>query len=249
MLIDLKGKTAIITGSGRGIGRAIALKLAESGANIVINDIVGSQDAENTKKEVEALGVQALCVLGDVRSEEDVQNLVKQTLDTFGRVDILVNNAGITRDGLLIRMKEEDWDNVLDINLKGAFHCTKAVIKPMMKQKYGTIVNMASIVGVMGNASQVNYAASKAGLIGLTKSVAKEYAKKNIRANAVAPGFIRSKMTDVLAEDVKKEYLNAIPLGRFGEVDDIANTVLYLVSDLSSYVTGQTIHIDGGLVM
>lgn len=249
MLLDLTGKTAIITGAGRGIGRAIALKLAEQGANIVINDIKGSTDAENTKKEIEALGVKAICILGDVRNFDEVEDMVKQTVDEFGRVDILVNNAGITRDGLLLRMKEEDWDDVLDINLKGAFHCTKAVIKPMSKKRSGVIVNMASIVGVMGNAGQINYASSKAGLIGLTKSVAKEYAARNIRANAVAPGFIRSKMTDVLTEDVKKEYLKAIPLNRFGEVDDIANTVLYLVSDLSSYVTGQTIHIDGGLVM
>lgn len=249
MLLDLTGKTAIITGAGRGIGKAIALKLAGQGANIVVNDIKGSADAENTKKEIEALGVKAMCVLGDVRNFEEVKDMVKQTVSEFGRVDILINNAGITRDGLMVVMKEKDWDDVLDINLKGAFQCTKAVIKPMIKQNYGVIVNMASVVGVMGNASQVNYASSKAGLIGLTKSVAKEYAAKNIRANAVAPGFIRSKMTDVLTEEVKAKYLDAIPLGRFGEVDDIANTVLYLVSDLSSYVTGQTIHIDGGLVM
>jgi len=249
MTLDLQGKIAIVTGAGRGIGKAIAMKLASCGANIVINDIKGSDAALETQKEIEALGVSALTVLGDVRSTEDVDELVKQTIAKFGRVDILINNAGITRDGLLLRMKEEDWDNVLDINLKGAFLCTKAAIKPMFKQHSGVIVNMASIVGVTGNASQVNYASSKAGLIGLTKSVAKEYAARGIRVNAVAPGFIQSKMTDVLPEDIKESYLKSIPLARFGEVEDIANTVLYLVSDLSNYVTGQTIHIDGGLVM
>ena len=245
----LKGKVAIVTGSGRGIGKAIALKLAENGADIVINDIPGSDYADETKKEIEALGVKAIVVRGDVRNKEDVDALISQTVETFGKIDILVNNAGITRDGLMIRMSEEDWDMVLDINLKGAFNCIKAAARPMMKQRSGSIINIASVVGVMGNTGQANYTASKAGLIGLTKTVAKEFSSRNIRANAVAPGFIESHMTDVLPEDVKKQYFDAIPLSKFGTTEDVAKAVLFLASDLSSYVTGQTINVDGGLVM
>ena len=245
----LKGKVAIVTGSGRGIGKAIALKLAENGADIVINDIPGSDYADETKKEIEALGVKAIVVRGDVRNKDDVDALINQTVETFGKIDILVNNAGITRDGLMIRMSEEDWDMVLDINLKGAFNCIKAAARPMMKQRSGSIINIASVVGVMGNAGQANYTASKAGLIGLTKTVAKEFSSRNIRANAVAPGFIESHMTDVLPEDVKKQYFDAIPLSKFGTTEDVAKAVLFLASDLSSYVTGQTINVDGGLVM
>ena len=245
----LKGKVAIITGSGRGIGKAIAMKLAENGADIVINDIPGSDYADDTKKEIEALGVRAIVVRGDVRKTEDVENLVKETMNAFGRIDILVNNAGITRDGLMLRMSEEDWDMVLDINLKGAFNCIKAVARPMMKQRCGSIINIASVVGVMGNAGQANYTASKAGLIGLTKTVAKEFSSRNIRANAVAPGFIESHMTDILTDEVKNQYFDAIPLSRFGKVEDVAKAVLFLASDLSSYITGQTINVDGGLVM
>lgn len=245
----LKGKVAIITGAGRGIGKAIALKLAENGADIVINDIPGSDYADETKNEIEALGVKAIVVRGDVRNKDDVDNLINKTVETFGKIDILVNNAGITRDGLMIRMSEEDWDLVLDINLKGAFNCIKAAARPMMKQRSGSIINIASVVGVMGNAGQANYTASKAGLIGLTKTVAKEFSSRNIRANAVAPGFIESHMTDVLPEDVKKQYFDAIPLSKFGTTEDVAKAVLFLASDLSSYVTGQTINVDGGLVM
>ena len=245
----LKGKVAIVTGSGRGIGKAIALKLAENGADIVINDIPGSDYADETKKEIEALGVKAIVVRGDVRNKDDVDALINQTVETFGKIDILVNNAGITRDGLMIRMSEEDWDMVLDINLKGAFNCIKAAARPMMKQRSGSIINIASVVGVMGNAGQANYTASKAGLIGLTKTVAKEFSSRNIRANAVAPGFIESHMTDVLPEDVIKQYFDAIPLSKFGTTEDVAKAVLFLASDLSSYVTGQTINVDGGLVM
>lgn len=245
----LNGKTAIITGSGRGIGKAIALKLASLGADIVINDIPSSNYADDTAKEVEALGVKAIVVKGDVRNQEDVAALVKETVDTFGRVDIFVNNAGITRDGLILRMTEEDWDMVMDINLKGAFNCIKAVSRPMMKQKGGSIINMASVVGVMGNPGQANYVASKAGLIGLTKTTAKEFAKKGIRCNAVAPGFIKSDMTDKLPDDVKKQYLSGIPLERFGTPEDIADVVAFLASDQSKYVTGQVINVDGGLVM
>ena len=217
----LKGKTAVITGSGRGIGKSIALKLASHGANIVINDIPSSDYADETCEEVKKLGVECIVVKGDVRNTEDVQ----------------------------IRMSEDDWDLVMDINLKGAFNCIKAVARPMMKQRSGAIINMASIVGVMGNPGQANYVASKAGLIGLTKTTAKEFASRGIRCNAVAPGFIRSAMTDVLSDDVKKKYLDSIPLGEFGETENIADVVAFLASDMSKYVTGQVINVDGGLVM
>lgn len=245
----LKGKTAIVTGSARGIGKAIALKLAEMGANIVINDIPSSTEAETTADEVRALGVGAAVSLGDVRNIDDVKNMVDLAVAEFGTVDILVNNAGVTRDNLMLRMSEEDWDLVMDINLKGAFNCIKTVVRPMMKQKSGSIINIASVSGVMGNAGQANYSASKAGLIGLTKTTAKEFAKKGIRANAVAPGFIESAMTDKLPEEVRAQYLDSIPLMKFGKTEDVANVVAFLASDMSSYVTGQIINIDGGLVM
>ena len=245
----LKGRTAVITGSGRGIGKAIALKLAANGANIVINDIPSSDYADETCEEIKALGVDAIVVKGDVRKKDDVEALISAAIEKFGKIDIFVNNAGITRDGLMIRMNEEDWDLVMDINLKGSFNCIKAVASPMMKQRSGSIINIASIVGVMGNAGQANYVASKAGLIGLTKTTAKEFASRGIRCNAVAPGFIRSAMTDVLTDEVKQQYFNAIPLGKFGETDNIADVVVFLASDMSQYVTGQTINVDGGLVM
>ena len=245
----LKGRTAVITGSGRGIGKAIALKLAANGANIVINDIPSSDYADETCEEIKALGVDAIVVKGDVRKKDDVEALISAAIEKFGKIDIFVNNAGITRDGLMIRMNEEDWDLVMDINLKGAFNCIKAVARPMMKQRSGSIINIASIVGVMGNAGQANYVASKAGLIGLTKTTAKEFASRGIRCNAVAPGFIRSAMTDVLTDEVKQQYFNAIPLGKFGETDNIADVVVFLASDMSQYVTGQTINVDGGFVM
>ena len=245
----LKGKTAIITGSGRGIGKAIALKLASLGANIVVNDIPSSQDADATSEEIKNMGVGSIVVKGDVRNIDDVNELIKATMDKFGKIDIFVNNAGITRDGLMLRMSEEDWDMVMDINLKGAFNCIKTVARPMMKQRSGSIINITSIVGVMGNAGQANYVASKAGLIGLTKTTAKEFASRGIRCNAVAPGFIQSAMTDVLPDDVKQKYFDSIPLGKFGQTEDIANVVAFLASDMSAYVTGQTINVDGGLVM
>ena len=249
----LKGKTAVITGSGRGIGKSIALKLASHGANIVINDIPSSDYADETCEEVKKLGVECIVVKGDVRNTEDVQKLVSETMDKFGHIDIFVNNAGITRDGLMIRMSEDDWDLVMDINLKGAFNPLSSSLqnrlRPMMKQRSGAIINMASIVGVMGNPGQANYVASKAGLIGLTKTTAKEFASRGIRCNAVAPGFIRSAMTDVLSDDVKKKYLDSIPLGEFGETENIADVVAFLASDMSKYVTGQVINVDGGLVM
>ncbi len=245
----LKGKVAVVTGAGRGIGKAIALKLAENGADIVINDVPGSDYADDTKKEIEALGVRAIVVRGDVRNPADVEETVNAAKDTFGGIDIWVNNAGVTRDGLMLRMSEEDWDLVMDVNLKGAFNCIKAVSKVMMKKRSGSIINIASVVGEIGNVGQANYSASKAGLIGLTKTTAKEFSSRNIRCNAVAPGFIESHMTDVLTDDVKKRYYDSIPLSRFGTAEDVAKAVLFLASDLSGYITGQTINVDGGLVM
>ncbi len=247
--MNLEGKVAIVTGSGRGIGKAVAMKLASLGANIVINDIPSSDAADETAKEIEAMGREVLVCKGDVRNFDDVSEMVNKTLDKFGRIDILINNAGITRDNLIMRMSESDFDDVIAINLKGAFNCVKAVTRPMMKQRSGAIVNMASVVGVMGNAGQANYSASKAGLIGLTKSTAKELASRGVRSNAVAPGFIESVMTDKLPDEVKEEYFKAIPLSRFGKTEDIANAVAFLVSDEASYITGQVLHIDGGLLM
>lgn len=242
--MNLDNKVAIVTGSGRGIGKAIAKKLASLGANVVINDIESSTAADETAAELGTIAIK-----GDVRSTEDVARLIEKTIEKFGRIDIIINNAGITRDGLLMKMDEKAWDDVLDINLKGAFNVIKAVSRQMIKQKSGKIVNISSVVGVMGNAGQVNYSASKAGLIGLTKSVAKEFASKNINCNAVAPGFIESDMTDKLSEEVKDQYLKNIPLKRLGTPDEIADVVAFLVADESKYITGQVLHIDGGLVM
>lgn len=248
-MMDLTGKTALITGSGRGIGKAIACKLASFGANIVINDIASSTYADETAQELVKAGTDAICLKGDVRNFEEIEKIMKNTLDKFGRIDILVNNAGITKDGLLMRMSDEDWDAVLEINLKGAFHMIKAAARPMMKQRAGSIINVASVVGVMGNAGQANYVSSKAGLIGLTKTVAREFASRGITCNAIAPGFIKSAMTDQLSDDVKADYFKQIPLGRFGEVEDVADAAAFLASDMAKYITGQVLHIDGGLVM
>jgi 3-oxoacyl-[acyl-carrier protein] reductase len=247
--VNLKDKTAIITGSGRGLGKAIAEKLALDGANIVLNDIPNSEAANETFEEFKKKGYNVILTKGDVRNVEDIKVMIKEAIDKFGKIDILVNNAGVTKDGPMALMSEADWDMVMDINLKGAFLCTKLVAKVMMKKKTGKIVNMASVVGVMGNAGQANYSASKAGLIGLTKTTAKEFAKRGITCNAVAPGFIQSKMTDSLTDEVKEIYLSNIPLKRFGTPDDIANLVGFLASDESNYITGQVINIDGGLVM
>jgi 3-oxoacyl-[acyl-carrier protein] reductase len=246
--MKLKGKVAFITGGAAGIGKEIAMTLAKEGADCVICD-VNEQQLNQTAAEIEALGVKTLPLVLNVTSMADCEEAVNKIIDKFGKVDILINNAGITRDGLLIRMKEADWDAVLSVNLKGAFNCTKAVVKPMMKQRSGAIVNMASIIGLMGNAGQVNYAASKAGLIGLTKSVAKEVASRNIRVNAIAPGFIETKMTQILSDDVKEAMLKQIPLGKFGSPQDVANLVVFLVTDDSNYITGQVISINGGMLM
>jgi 3-oxoacyl-[acyl-carrier protein] reductase len=245
----LKGKTAVITGSGRGLGKSIALKLASMGANIVLNDIVVSDAIDATAEEFKAAGYNVVVTKGDVRNAEDVKLMVKTAVDTFGSLDILVNNAGVTKDKPLAMMSEEEWDLVLGINLKGAFLCTKLCGKQMIKQKGGKIVNIASVAGQYGNSGQANYSSSKAGLIGLTKTTAKEFASRNITCNAVAPGIIQSKMTDVLPDEVKQNYLKNIALGRFGTPEDVANVVAFLASDDSNYVTGQVIDIDGGLVM
>ena len=247
--MQLKGKTAVVTGSGRGLGKAIALKLAQMGANIVLNDIAASDLIDATAEEFRAAGYKVAVTKGDVRNSEEVKAMVSAAVEAFGSVDILVNNAGITKDKPMAMMSEEDWDLVLDINLKGAFLCTKLAAKQMIRQRSGKIVNIASVAGRYGNQGQANYSASKAGLIGLTKTTAKEFASRGVTCNAVAPGIIQSKMTDVLPEEVKKKYLENIPLGRFGTPEDVANVVAFLASDESGYVTGQVIDIDGGLVM
>lgn len=246
--MQLSGKTAIVTGAGRGIGKAIALKLLQMGANVVATG--SSEEVFNTVNEFKDAGhSNVLAVRGDIKSPEDVDKLFNEAVEAFGAVDILVNNAGITRDTFMIRMSEKDWDDVLDTNLKGAFLCTKAAAKLMMKKKSGRIINIASIVGLTGNASQANYSSAKAGLIGLTKATAKELASRGITCNAIAPGAIESKMTDILPEKVKENYLQSIPLGRFGTPAEVAEVVGFLVSEASNYITGQVINVDGGMVM
>lgn len=247
--MQLKGKTAVVTGGSRGIGRAIALELASCGANVVVNYTRNSKAADEVVAEIEAMGLSGMAVKADVSIASEVENLVNEVLKTFGSIDILVNNAGITRDNLIIRMTEKEFDEVINTNLKGAFICTKAVSRVMIKQKSGKIINVSSVVGIVGNAGQSNYAAAKAGLIGFTKSMAKELAKRGINVNAVAPGFIQTDMTSVLPENVKEEFLKSIPLMRIGKPEDIAKTVLFLVSEYSDYITGQVINIDGGMVM
>lgn len=247
--MQLKGKTAIITGSSRGIGKAIAFKLGKMGANIALNGSSASEALNKAEAELKEAGINVIATVGDVRKLEDVEAMFKTVAEAFGKIDILVNNAGITRDKLILRMSESDWDDVLDINLKGAFLCTKVASKIMMKQKYGKIINISSVIGVIGNPSQTNYAASKAGLIGLTKATAKELASRGINCNAVAPGLIATEMTDILPENVKENYINSIPQKRYGTPEDVANAVGFLVSEEANYITGQVIHIDGGLVM
>lgn len=244
----LEGKTAIVTGAARGIGQAIALDLAAKGANIVICDLQ-EEWLEETAAAVKKTGRKAMCKELDVTSHDTTQSVFQEIASECGSVDILVNNAGITRDGLLMRMSEADWDAVLAVNLKGTFNCTKAVTRTMMKQRSGAIVNIASIIGITGNAGQANYGASKAGVIAFTKSVAKELASRNIRVNAVAPGFITSKMTDALSDDVRDAMLNAIPLNRFGSPENVASVVSFLASGHAEYITGEVVNISGGMVM
>ncbi|MFC1920874.1 3-oxoacyl-[acyl-carrier-protein] reductase [Chloroflexota bacterium] len=245
--MDLTDRVAIITGSGRGIGKEIALRLAMAGANIVINDIGDISVVESAADEIRALNRKSLAVIGDVTSSADVNNLVEKTIETFGKIDILVNNAGITRDQLLMRMSEEDWDKVIAINLKSVFLCTKAVIRHMTSQKWGRIISMASIVGIAGNAGQANYAASKAGIIGFTKAVAKEVASRGITVNAVAPGFIATAMTEQLKESWIEEIKKRIPAGYLGTPQDVAEAVAFFASEESRYITGHVITVDGGM--
>ena len=247
MLLD--GKTALVTGASRGIGRAIALRLAAEGARVAINYAGNVKAAEEVKASIEAAGGTAILCRADVADSAAVEAMVADVAKEFGAIDILVNNAGITRDTLLMRMKDEDFAKVLDTNLKGVFYCTKAVSKLMMKKRSGRIVNMASVVGLVGNAGQTNYAAAKAGVIGFSKSAAKELASRGITVNAVAPGFIGTDMTADLPESVKEKALSDIPLGRAGQPEDVANAVLFLASDQASYITGQVVHVDGGMVM
>ncbi|SEM47042.1 3-oxoacyl-[acyl-carrier-protein] reductase [Mesobacillus persicus] len=247
--MKLEGKVALVTGASRGIGREIALELAREGANVAVNYAGSEAKASEVAEEIRAMGREAILVQADVSQSVSVDAMIKQTTEAFGRIDILVNNAGITKDNLLMRMKEADWDDVININLKGVFLCTKAVTRQMMKQRSGRIINISSIVGVSGNAGQANYVAAKSGVIGLTKTTAKELATRGITVNAVAPGFITTDMTDKLTEEQKSEMLKQIPLARLGEPTDIAKTVLFLASEDSRYMTGQTLHIDGGMVM
>lgn len=245
----LQGKVALVTGASRGIGKAIALTLAEHGANVAINYAGSEQRAHEVARQAAESGVETLVVQADVSDSAQVEAMVKQVIDRFGRIDILVNNAGITKDNLLMRMKEEEFDQVININLKGVFHCLKAVSRQMMRQKSGTIINITSVVGVLGNVGQANYVAAKAGVIGLTKTAARELAPRGIRVNAVAPGFIETEMTADLKPEIREQMLQGIPLSTFGKPDDIAGVVAFLASDAAAYMTGQTLHVDGGMYM
>jgi len=245
----LEGKTAVITGGSRGIGKSIAMRFAAEGANIALTNIIDNEEFADAVKEIKFLGVKARGYVSDASIYADAEEVIDQIVKDFGTVDILVNNAGITRDTLLMRMTEDQWDQVITVNLKSVFSLTKAVIKPMMKQRSGSIINMSSVVGISGNAGQANYSASKAGILGLTKSTAKELGSRNIRCNAIAPGFILTEMTSKLADDIKSDWISKIPLRRGGLPEDVANVALFLASELSSYVTGQTIHVCGGMLM
>ena len=246
--MKLAGKVALVTGAAQGIGKAVALLLARNGADIVVSDI-NLEKAEETAKEVQTLGRKALAIKVDVAKLDDVEKMVRVILARFGQVDILVNNAGIARDKLILRMTEEDWDAVLNINLKGTFNCTKAVVRHMSKQRSGKIVNIASVVGEMGNAGQGNYAASKAGVIGFTKTIAREFAQRGINVNAIAPGYIETPMTDALPDKAKEELKRLIPMDRLGKPEDVAEAVLFLVSEASSYIPGQVLNVNGGIYM
>lgn len=247
--MGLMGKCAIVTGASRGIGRAIALELASQGARVVVNYSGSVEKAKQVVEEIQANGGEAIAVQADVANGESVRQLMQTALETYGSIDILVNNAGITRDNLLMRMKDDEWDDVINTNLKGVFLCTKAVTRQMMKQRAGRIINISSIVGVAGNPGQANYVAAKAGVIGLTKTTAQELASRNILVNAIAPGFITTEMTDRLPEDLKQAMLKQIPLAKLGQPEDIAKAVTFFASDSANYITGQTLQIDGGMVM
>ena len=245
--MDLANRVAIVTGSGRGIGRAIALKLAEVGATVVINDIGEATYVDSAVEEIKAMNRQSLAVLADVSLASDVEKLVETTASTYGKVDILVNNAGITRDQLLLRMSDEDWDKVINVNLKSVFLCTRAVLRHMSKQRWGRIINISSIVGIVGNAGQANYASAKAGIIGFTRAIAKEVASRGITVNAIAPGFIDTGMTQQLKEDWREELKKRIPLGYLGTPSDVAEAAVFLASEEARYITGQVLNVDGGM--
>ncbi|TKH43097.1 3-oxoacyl-[acyl-carrier-protein] reductase [Paenibacillus sp. FSL R10-2782] len=245
----LSGKTALVTGASRGIGRSIALALAEAGANVAVNYAGSEAAAAEVAEQIRAKGVEAIMVQANVGRADEADRLIKDVIGAWGQIDILVNNAGITRDNLIMRMKEEEFDQVIETNLKGVFNCLKAATRPMMKQRSGRIINISSVVGVLGNAGQANYVAAKAGVIGLTKSSARELASRGITVNCVAPGFIDTEMTQVLADDLRDNMLSGIPLARLGRPEEIADVVLFLASDASSYMTGQTLHVDGGMYM
>ena len=246
--MELSGKVALVTGAAQGIGKAIALLLARNGADVVVSDI-NLEKAQETTNEIEGMGRRSFAIKVNVADLKDVEQMVKAIVEQFGRIDILVNNAGITRDRLILRMTEEDWDAVLDVNLKGTFNCTKAVIRHMSKQKSGKIVSIASVTGEMGNPGQANYAASKAGVIGFTKTIAREFAGRGINVNAIAPGYIQTPMTDAVPEKAKEELKRMIPMERLGKPEDVAQAVLFLVSENSSYITGQVLNVNGGIYM
>lgn len=245
----LEGKTAVVTGASRGIGKALALKMAEHGANVAFSDLVYDDIAASVEKDLQALSVKAKAYASDASSFTSSETFVNEVLNEFGRIDILINNAGITRDNLLMRMSEQDWDLVMSVNLKSAFNLVKAVQRSMIKQRSGSIINISSVVGVGGNAGQANYAASKAGMIGFTKSVAQELGSRSVRCNAIAPGFIETEMTQKLTDEVREEWIKTIPLRRAGTPEDVANVALFLASDLSAYTTGQVIRVTGGMSM
>lgn len=249
MIEALKGQTALVTGASRGIGRSIALALADMGVNVAVNYSGNEEAANAVVSEIKAKGVEAIALKANVGKSAEADALVKQVLDTWGRIDILVNNAGITRDNLIMRMKEEEFDQVIETNLKGVFNCLKAVTRPMMKQRYGRIINISSVVGALGNPGQANYVAAKAGVIGLTKSAARELASRGITVNAVAPGFIDTDMTRELPEDMREKLMGDIPLARLGKSEEIAGVVAFLASSAAGYMTGQTLHVDGGMYM
>jgi 3-oxoacyl-[acyl-carrier protein] reductase len=246
--LELTGKVALVTGSAQGIGKAVAMLLAQKGADTIISDI-NLEKAEETSKEIATLGPRTMAIRANVAVVEEVEKMVQAIVERFGQIHILVNNAGVARDKLLLRMTEEDWDLVLDINLKGTFNCTKAVIRYMSKQRYGKIVNIASVVGEMGNAGQANYSASKAGVIGFTKTIAREFATRGINVNAIAPGYIVTPMTEVLPEKAKEDLKRMIPMERLGQSEDVAQAALFLVSEASNYITGQVINVNGGIYM